>query len=430
MKSNLGYRDLFGERNYMRNFFAGVITRFGDSIDALAFAWMVYEVTGDRSWSALMVGLNMLPSILFMPFAGVLVERFDKRKVMVAADIGRATLVSVVAALYMMGMVTPVILALSTLLMSTFEAFRIPAGLALYPKIVPREKYTLATSFSKSVGSIAEMVGAGAFGVILAALGLEAAMLINAGTFVISALLVASIRVKETLNRSEKLNFRNYSVELKEGYKYLYSKRIVFMVCIIGSVISLLLTPFSSLLTPYIQESLHLGAEALSTVSIAVMGGSLVGTALFPMLSRRVSKSKLFLIGGIFTGIAYFLSVAISGVQALPLVMLSLVIMAVVYGLGGAFIQVVVSVSFMEQVEPQYLGRVGSIFNSFSAMLVPFGSFAVAGVAKVLTVNQVFLVFGALTLLLYGTISMSKLFRTIDLPQGAEKGEIGEIQDT
>lgn len=59
---------------------AGLINRFGDSIDAIAFTWLVYAITGKASWSALVFAANQLPSVLVQPFAGVLVEGMDKKK--------------------------------------------------------------------------------------------------------------------------------------------------------------------------------------------------------------------------------------------------------------------------------------------------------------------------------------------------------------
>lgn len=421
MAKDAGYRDLFLEKNYMRNFYAKMVNRFGDSIDALAFAWMVYEITGDRSWSAIIFGLNTLPTILLMPLAGVLVEKYDKRLVMILADICRAVLVSIIAVLYMTGLVQPWMLAVSTFLMSTFEAFRIPAGLALYPSLVSRSKYALATSFGQSMSGVFAILGTGAFGVILSTIGLQGAMFINAATFGISAWLVHTIDLPRQKTLDTRMNVKHFFVELKGGFSYFIKRRIVFLICMVGSLLGVLLVPMNSLMTPYIRESLGQGEAALSTINIASTIGTMAGAALFPLVNKRFSKASLFLFGGFCVLMTYIAYIAISFMPPAALAMLAaLACSSFCVGFGMSFMSVIVNVSFMEQIESSHISRVGSIFNSLSSALVPVSSFLVAALAATLTVNQVFAIFAGLTFLMFTGLAANKLFRTIDHPPAQE----------
>ncbi len=74
-----GYRELASQRDYLKVTVANMINRFGDSVDSIAFTWLVYAITGNAAWSAVIFGANQLPTILLMPFAGVLVERWNKK---------------------------------------------------------------------------------------------------------------------------------------------------------------------------------------------------------------------------------------------------------------------------------------------------------------------------------------------------------------
>lgn len=76
----VGYRDILRQREYLKIILAGLINRFGDSIDAIAFTWLVYAITGNAAWSALVYAANQLPSVLVQSFAGALVEGMDKKK--------------------------------------------------------------------------------------------------------------------------------------------------------------------------------------------------------------------------------------------------------------------------------------------------------------------------------------------------------------
>ena len=84
-----GYRQIFKQREFMKMTGANFINRFGDSIDMIAFTWLIFELTGSASWSAIMLGVNMIPNVLVQPFAGAIVERMEKKNIMIACDILR-----------------------------------------------------------------------------------------------------------------------------------------------------------------------------------------------------------------------------------------------------------------------------------------------------------------------------------------------------
>ncbi len=411
MNKKLGYRDLLSEKNYLKQLIANVVNRFGDSIDAMAFAWMVYEVTGQRAWSAIIFGLNSLPSILFMPFAGVWVERIDKKRIMVLTDFGRAILVSVVAFLYMTDNISVFILACSTLLMSTFEAFRIPAGMGIYPEIVPREKYTIATSFSQTFSNLASLIGMAVFGIIIATTGLQGAMFINAGTFLISAIFISTLKLSKKVANVSEIKFFH---EMKEGLSYLYTKKVVFLICAVGSLLGVFFLPINSLMTPYVKESLKLGENALSAFSTAFLSGTILGTFFFPKINNKFSKVTLFVTGGIIVAITYVAFVGVSFLSTVSLVYFSLVSFAFIFGFGSSFISIVVNVAFMEHVEKDYLSRVGAIFNAIAQALTPVASFALAALAAFLTVNQIFFVSGIATIVIFIVLSFNRTFKSID----------------
>ena len=141
MKSLSIYKGVFTQTQYMKLIVANMINRFGDSIDMIAFSWMAYQISGSTTWMAIVFAFNALPSILFMPFAGAWVESMNKKLAMVITDVGRGILVVMIAFLYINQMLTPIMLVFTTLLISTLEAFRIPAGMAIIPIVLDKEHY-------------------------------------------------------------------------------------------------------------------------------------------------------------------------------------------------------------------------------------------------------------------------------------------------
>ena len=81
------YRQLLSQRQYIQLLLADTINRFGDSIDVIAYSWIMYEITGSASLMALVVGLNFVPTVFLTPFAGAFVDRISKKRVMALADL-------------------------------------------------------------------------------------------------------------------------------------------------------------------------------------------------------------------------------------------------------------------------------------------------------------------------------------------------------
>ena len=94
VRNKVGLKDLVAYKSFIKLILASVISRFGDSIDAIAYSLMIYELTGSTLLLGTILAVNAIPGIIFSPFSGVLVDRFSKRKAAVIGDIGRARVVS------------------------------------------------------------------------------------------------------------------------------------------------------------------------------------------------------------------------------------------------------------------------------------------------------------------------------------------------
>ena len=98
----------------MKMIVAALINRFGDSIDAIASTWIVYELTGSAVWSAVIFGVNKVPSVFVTPLAGAWVEGRNKKAIMIITDLIRAVCVAFVASGYLLGFLQPWMLLVTT----------------------------------------------------------------------------------------------------------------------------------------------------------------------------------------------------------------------------------------------------------------------------------------------------------------------------
>ena len=167
------YSVLRGEREYFKLLAANAVNRFGDSVDSIALSLLMYEVTGSASMMALLLAVNYLPTIILQPIAGAVVDRMDKKAVMVWMDFARGAVVALIALLVYLDALSTAMLFVCVALISTLETLRIPAGACAMPALLSREKYTLGAALNGGAGQACTVIGLALAGPIVEGLGME-----------------------------------------------------------------------------------------------------------------------------------------------------------------------------------------------------------------------------------------------------------------
>lgn len=392
MDQKLGYRDILQKKEYMKLICASLVNRFGDSIDAIAFTWLVYELTGSAAWSTLIFGINRLPSIFIMPFAGAWVEGKRKKQIMIWMDIARAACVAYIATGYLFHFLQPWMLVVTTLLISTAEAFRIPAGTALTPKILEKEYYEYGMSLMSSLSNVVEIAGMVMAGGIVAFMGISGAIYIDMATFLLSAIIIMTIKVKEEGLTKTKLSSKEYLNTLSSGVKYVGKSsffRFFTLVCILLNAI---LVPFNSLQAPMIDEIFGGGAMMLSVMSVAATVGMLIGSVTYPWIKKKVGKRLIFGFSG-FGIAAYYMGM----VLCRPLfdnVYVSYSYLALTTALLGYFttlLSTFMSVEFIKGIDEEYLARASALSNAADNASMPMVSFIITGIISFTDVETIFI---------------------------------------
>jgi len=176
--------------DYRRLWVGQVVSVVGDKIHQIAMAIMVYTITGSMLQMGIMLGVTLLPAALFGVVAGVYVDRWDRRRTMLVADLLRAAAVLAIPFVVGYGVGWAYFLAF---LASTVALFFVPAKRSLIPDIVPAEGLMAANSLDNASEAIAELGGLAVGGAIVALLGYRWAFGIDALTFVFSAASIALI---------------------------------------------------------------------------------------------------------------------------------------------------------------------------------------------------------------------------------------------
>ncbi len=184
-------RSLFANRGFLSVWAASFVSGLGDKIAILAFFSLVYHRTGDVASLGMLVAVQVLPGILLGPFAGVLIDRWSRRGVMVASDL--LSVAAVCAIPFVKDLAWVYVLAA---VLAVGRHLGGPARLALIPDLVGAEHLNRANALFMFSQNLILLVGMAAGGIIVHAFGAATAFLIDGGTFALSAALLMLPRLR------------------------------------------------------------------------------------------------------------------------------------------------------------------------------------------------------------------------------------------
>ena len=401
----MNYSTLLRNREYALLQGANLINRLGDSIDAIALSWLVYKLSDSASITAINYCLNLLPTVILQPFMGAYIANKPKKTIMVIADSARAIIITALAFMVLLNRVDTYIVILATFLMSCFETLRLPSSSAIIPLLIKPEEYKMASSLSSSLSRIAELVGQGIGGVIIGMFGMYFAIFIDAISFILSAILLSFMKVKEVLSKN---SYRSIFSNLKEGLNYIKVKPILSYICIIACLANMLLVPFNALQSAFVSTYYHGDATYLSYMSVALSLGSLLGAIIFPSLSKHLSNKTLILV--IFPTCAFFyLGLLFAGM--IPFKILSIFVIIVTNFIAGIIVaasNALISVTLMLKTEQSYLSRVSALLNATSQAFVPLTSLAISFLANRISCEKLFLLSAIMIIVMSVLFFLSK----------------------
>lgn len=381
--NKMSYKEVLKESDYRKLLFSTIINRFGDSLDAVGFTWLVYQITHSGTWSAIIFALNILPNVIIQPFTGALVERLDKKKVIVITHFLRGTVLIGFLIIYLFGYANGWIMAGFTFLITTIEAFNMPAGSAFLPSVIKKEHMTHGMSLNATMSSVATLVGTGIAGVIISAAGLKTVMIIDIITFFVAGVIIFTIRYDKQKENLEQIKGESYLTTLKEGVRYIRSEQVIVNCIIIAVLLNMVLVPINALQAPLVSECYKLGSEMLSVIGIAGSIGSILGSIMIPLVSKKLSLIQTLIIFGLLLGL---------GILIIPFGGLVFDIAIIKYIFAGLCFTILTftsslivgrfNIAFVTYVNPKYLARATSVFTSAATAVMPIASLFV-GWAKV-----------------------------------------------
>lgn len=411
-KNSSGIKALLSYKGYMTKLIAYSISRFGDSLDSIAYGWMVYQLTGSKLLMGTLFAVNALPNIILSPFAGAYADRHSKKRIVVVSNLGRGIVVSLTALLFMLNLLRPWHLFVFTILNSTFESFITPANSVLNALLVPKELYLTANSFSSSAITFSELTGLALSGPIIGSFKISGAILIDGATFFISCIFIGFIKIIENNSSYKVFSIKSYFNDLKEGFIFIKNTSFVFMIIILGALVNFFITPLNVLEPVFVKDILKGGPEAMSYLGVGFMTGSILGGIIISQIGSKFKPGRLITWGiGIF-GINYCLLSIPGNINFKYLSPIFLA--AIIYFLMGFTLPVAnapLSAYMMSNTPKELMGKVSSVMGTFCMCMMPLGSAISGAVSEYVPIPVLFLSTGIIIALISFLVSFNKSFK-------------------
>ena len=409
-----GIKDLLPFKGYIIKLIAYSISRFGDSLDEIAYGWMVYQLTGSKLLMGTLFAVNAIPNIIFSPIAGVYADRHLKKRIVVLGNFGRGIVVSLTALLFFLKLLRPWHLFLFTFLNSTFESFIGPASTIINTYLVPKELYLAANSLSSSAASFSELIGLASAGVIIGTLGISGAIFIDGVTFFIAAIFIALIKMLEDKVKSSDFSIESYLNDLKEGFSFVRKSSFILKILILAALVNFFISPINVLQAVFVKDVLNAGPDALSYIGVGCVTGSIIGGIIIGQYGSRF-KPGILITGGIgLFGICYCLLSIPGNVNIFNIS--PIILAAIGFFLMGFTIQAAqspLSTYMMTYTPKEILGRVTSLLGMLCTCMIPLGSAVTGVVSEFVPIPILFLSTGLIITSICIIMLFDKDFRSV-----------------
>lgn len=380
-------------RNYVLLWLGQAVSQLGTGVGYIATLWWVQSTTGSALALGTLAMVSGLSGLLFSPFAGVFVDRWNRKNIIVVTDLIRGAVNCLLAWAMWQGFLTLPLLYAGAAIKSACAQFFSPTVMAVLPQIVASENLEKANSLQQMTQNLASIVGYALGGLLVAAFGIPALLLINGLAFLLSAFSEMFI-VTKPVAASAKLSLTVFFTDLKSGLAYVKRDKVLFGIMQVLVMVNFAMVPFVVLLPRLVGTHLQAGSEVLGLISSSQMAGMLIGALLLSLTSIAQRHHWL---------IRWGLSISSFTLMLSPFVRASLwPIQLLIYSSAGA-VSAIINIFFFStlqrKIAPAYMGKVFSINNAMSLGLQPLSSALSGYLADLYPITYIYVAAGVMVLL-------------------------------
>lgn len=321
----------------------------------------------------------VLPIALIGPVAGVFVDHWNVKRLMIASDLIRAGLILMLLFVHNVSQIAVILFAISVV-----SSFFAPAQSVTMRTIVPHDALLPANALMSQAFYLVRLASPLIAGMLVAWLTEKACFYLDTASFIFSATMISRLVINRPARAESEKNIKSLTQDFLAGNKFIFTHAGLAFVFLAMAIAMFIMSSFSPLISIYIRDSLQAGPRMFGLISSMVGVGLILGSALVTRLVRSRSKSHVVL-GGLFSlGIGAFLLGAFHNIFMGALSTFTM-------GFAIAFVLVPAQTMSQQETPPAMVGRVSSTFMSLISFSQVFGLLLSGYLAQVLGIRQLFI---------------------------------------
>ena len=365
-----------------------LVSAFGDIAFSIALGFWIYAKTGSTGLMGTLMAVSMLPRLIISPFAGVWVDRSDRKKIIVWMDFIRGLMVVLLAVAAFTDLIQIWMVFVTGIILGICAAFFNPSISSVIPDIVPTSKVMQANSAFGMIQSGTSILGNPIGGVTYQLLGAPIMFMFNGISYIFSAATEIFIKVPKIHKEVEQLHFFE---DMLQGFKFMWKFKGLRNTLLIASVLNFFANSAMVLIMPFFHMTKGLGPGKYGVAIAMLAGGSFVGMLATSSINIKPKhRYILFILTGLISSMFF---------TAFPLSNSLLLIAALLFlaGLLNAILNVIFMTTIQLAVPQAMRGKVFSMMGTLLMGLTPIGM-ALGGVmAEFISARYVMSICSAIT---------------------------------
>ncbi|QEE15549.1 MFS transporter [Promethearchaeum syntrophicum] len=398
-KSKLSELETQNYRQFKRLWFGQIISILGSEIVQFALIWWITIETESAFLLSLSMFLAFIPAIIIGPFAGVLVDKWDKKKLVVITDLLQAlTTVMLILSFYLGFGSIWYIIGLN-FLRAVFQSFHSPALMTIVSLMVPKEKLTRINGISQLFTALSQMLGP-IFGALLMSVipRIENILWVDVITFLFAIILLIKVKIPKIEPEVKDLQSEQaFKAKFKEGFQIIRNVKGLTTILFLAMLANFLLMPINTQFSLFIYRD-HSGTEMdMAFVSAGMQFAIVAGAIASSAKKEWKNKVNIFLLGILFT----FIGIAI--IALTPYQQFWVMFVGSLIGFFGVpLLQTMLRTIIQVTIPPEAMGRVGSILRFMTSVAMPLGIILSGPIADLIGIQYLFLSAAILGIIVVG----------------------------
>jgi MFS family permease len=390
--SGASYAQILKNRPLFYLWLGQLVSRSGDFIFDVAIVWFVWKLTGSTLNVGLTVGTSFLPSVLIAPIAGVYVDRFNRRGLLLISNAVQAGVCGLIALTYVLGVASLPSLLVLLFALNAAGQFTNGAVTAMLPRIVPPSELSAANGLFSVTSSFNQFLGYGLGGLAILALGPEVPILYDGLTFIFALAMISLIprafgsQTKEGLAAPER---KPFLTSFAEGLSFIRANRILLEIVALAIAVNFFGGAVQVLLAPYATKVLSGDSSSYGFLLASASLGSIAGALVTGRVNVRDHVGAILFGGLIASG-------ALVVLLGLAVTVWAAVAVALALGFFEAALNIPLQVLVQAKIPGTILGRTIGTLGALVSLTVPLAAFTSGGLATFISIPATFELFGGL----------------------------------